>query len=78
MDDATRERAFLHAGRILARALGRCFWGTWRPVLWGPATGDTGDALPGQLDRVVGEEDVNAGGEWPLADLDHDASDEGA
>jgi len=34
--------------------------------------------LPGQLDGVVGEEDVNAVGEWPLASLDHDATDQGA
>jgi hypothetical protein len=34
--------------------------GNWRPVIWSPATGDAGDALPGQLDRIVGEEDVVA------------------
>jgi hypothetical protein len=31
--------------------------------------GGAGDALPGQLDRIVGEEDVNAIGERQLADL---------
>jgi hypothetical protein len=77
MEDATREHTFLHAGRIFARALDRRLGGNRRPVLRSPATGDAGDALPGQLDRVVGEEDVNAVGERPLAGLDHDAADEG-
>jgi hypothetical protein len=78
MKDATRERALLHAGRIFARALERRFGGNWRPVLWSPATGDAGDALPGQLDRVVGDEDVNAVDERLLAGFDHDAADQGA
>jgi len=78
MEDATRERALLHAGRILAPALERLFRGSWRPVLRSPATGDAGDALPRQLDRIVSGEDVNAVGERPLAGLDHDAADEGA
>jgi hypothetical protein len=78
MKDATRELALLHAGRLIARALDRRFRGNWRPVLWSPATGDAGDTLPGQLDGVVGEEDVNAVGERLLARLDHDAADQGA
>jgi hypothetical protein len=73
--NATRERALLQPDGSPRGLLERRFRGNWRPVIWSPATGDAGDALPGQLDGVIGGEDVNAVGERPLASLDHDAAD---
>jgi nucleotide-binding universal stress UspA family protein len=69
-----RESARSCGRRFLARALERRFGGDWRPVLWSPATGDAGDALPGQLDRVFGGQDVNAvGGVAPAGAEDLEA-----
>jgi hypothetical protein len=82
-ESASSSRPATFRGSCVRAGLRRLTWrhasnANWRPVIWSPATGDAGDALPGQLDRVIGEEDVNAVGERPLASLDHDAADQGA
>lgn len=76
MSDAEVRRGLEQAGRIFARALERRLGGTWRPILRDPATGDTGNTLPRELDRIVKPEDVDAVDQGIVAGEDHHAADD--